>query len=133
MKMRFSVVVLFVWGVVGANAATCPDGYITIGNPYVVIADTCSDDAISVGVVADCADGDSVCWVVERLRELCGVGVTQLKTSVGVSVPIYSDRATTPSLCISYNNITCYVDLESGGAANSINVKYNGAVYHTVE
>lgn len=130
MKMRFSVVVLFAWGVVGANAATCPDGYITIGNPYVVIADTCSDEAISVGVVADCADGDSVCWVVERLRALCGAGIDKIKTSTGVVVPLYSGRVTTPSFCVRYNDTVCYADMVLGRASGAVNVEYGDAVYH---
>ncbi len=101
---------------VAADAGVCPAGYVAHD-----VADVCSDTSTSV------------CWLLKQMRALCGAGVTQIKASSGVVVPLYSDRATTPSLCISYNNTTCYVDLESGGAADSINVKYNGAVYHTVE
>lgn len=119
-----------------AFAQSCPTGMTAVEYYNYVAADAgvCPAGYVAHDVVDVCSDASNAeCWLIEQMRALCGAGVTQLKTSVGVSVPIYSDRATTPSLCISYNNTTCYVDLESGGAADSINVKYNGAVYHTVE
>ena len=117
----------------GACAASCPAGYLSIDNPFVTIADTCSGDAVSVGVVEPCTGTSSVCWIMEQLRELCGAGVTQLKTSGGLNFPLYSTRATTPSLCVGYNNTTCYVDLESGSATGAININYNGVTYHTIK
>ena len=100
---------------VAADAGVCPSGYV----------------AHDVDTV--CGAGDGVCWIVEHLRELCGAGVTQLNVSGGLNFPLYSTRATNPSLCVRYNDTTCYVDLESGNVTGAINVNYNGVVYHTVE
>lgn len=113
---------------VGADA--CPSGYITIDNPYVTISETCSGDSVVVGMADVCKGTGAVeCWLV---RLACGAGITQIKTSAGVDFPLYATRSTTPSLCVNYNNTTCYVDLESGGATGAINVNYNGVVYHTI-
>ena len=59
--------------------------------------------------------------------------ITKLNTSGGLSFPLYADKSTSPSIHIKYNNMVCYVDLESGSATGAINVKYNGVVYHAVQ
>lgn len=130
--MRWLCVILLTVYVCGAKAASCPAGYVMIDNPYVTISDTCPSGTISVGVAAAC-DGNSVCWVMEKLRSLCGAGISRLRVSSGVSVPLYSDKVTTPSLNIRYNGKMCYADLEQGRASNAVNVKHNGLIYHTVE
>ena len=100
---------------VSAVSGACPTGYV------------------AHDVDAVCGAGDDVCWLIEQLRELCGSGITQLTTSGGLSFPLYSTRGTTPSLCIGYNDTTCYVDLEAGVATGAINVNYNGVTYHTIK
>lgn len=125
----FFICLIVVWN---AGADTCPSGYITIDNPYVTISETCSGDSIAVGVANSCSGGDSVCWIMEQLRELCGAGITQMKTSAGVDFPLYAMRQTNPSLSVMYNNTTCYMDLEQGKQSGTINVNYNGVVYHMI-
>ncbi len=63
---------------------------------------------------------------------LCSAGVTYLRTSTGVSVPLFSVRNTSPSINIEVDNNRCYIDLVPGGATNAINVRFNGQTYHTV-
>lgn len=69
---------------------------------------------------------------------VCAVGcpdaqMNLLKTSSGLSVPIWGNKLTTPSLNIQNGNVTCYVPLETGvGGANSVNLEYGGVRYHTV-
>ncbi len=133
--MRFIVAFLLSGVAFGVNAASCPTGYVVIDNPYVTIADTCSDGAVPVGVADSCADSDvgSVCWVIEQLRILCASGISNIKTSTGVSVPLYAEKYTVPAVHIRYNNDVCYGNLATGQAVGAINLKFNGKVYHMVE
>ena len=114
-------------------AASCPSGYITVDEPDIFIADSCPVGAISLGNVVSCGVGDSVCWVVEQIRALCDAGVTQIKLSGGLSIPLYSDKSTSPSICVQYNNKICYADLVQGRTSGAINVEYNGVIYHTTD
>lgn len=119
-----------------AFAESCPNGFVTYEYENLVpaISGTCPTGYVAHDVVDVCGDDTtSVCWLIEQIRALCNAGVSNIKTSNGVNVPLYSERGTTPSLCINYNNTTCYADLESGSVGGAINVKYNGATYHTVK
>ncbi len=65
---------------------------------------------------------------------LCNVsGLRYLRTSTGVIAPVYNSKLTTPSLNIrSGSSKTCYVNMLPESAVGAINVKYNDALYHTV-
>ncbi len=63
---------------------------------------------------------------------LCGAGITRLNTSSGVTVPLFQNANTAPSIHIKNNNGTCYADLVPGMTDNAIHVNYNGVTYHTV-
>lgn len=132
MKKIFAFILLFVLPA-NADGLSCPSGYITVEEQYVTVADTCPDGTIMTGSADVCSDGTAVCWLVEQLRELCGGGISNLKTSGGLSFPLYAARVTTPSLCVLYNETTCYVDLETGFATDAININYNGVTYHTIK
>ena len=116
-------------------AQTCPTGFVAYdyGTFVSAVSGACPAGYVAHNVDTVCGVGDGACWIVEQLRELCGAGVTQLKTSGGLNFPLYSTRATTPSLCVLYNETTCYVDLETGSATDAININYNGVTYHTVK
>ncbi|MBQ6736334.1 MAG: hypothetical protein IJQ90_02500 [Alphaproteobacteria bacterium] len=62
--------------------------------------------------------------------DLCS-WATQLKTSTGLSFPLYATKVTTVAINVRQNGITCYVPLESGnGGTGSLNLTYNGNTYH---
>ena len=98
---------------VAADAGACPAGYVAHD-----VTDACSGAATGV------------CWLIEQIRVRCGAGVTQIKTSSGVVVSLYSDRVTVPSFCVQYNNMVCYADMVLGQVSGAINVDYADAIYH---
>ncbi len=65
---------------------------------------------------------------------LCAAGFGTLRTSTGVSVPLYASAVTSPAIHIKAANGTmCYGNLQSGSASGAINVKHNDITYHTVQ
>ena len=114
-------------------AVTCPVGFVAYEYDSFVPATggVCASGYVGHSLDAVCASGGAMaCWLV---RVLCDAGVTELKTSDGLSFPLYSEKNTSPSIHIKYNDTVCYVDLEEGVANAAINVSYNGVVYHTVK
>ena len=65
---------------------------------------------------------------------LCAVpGLRYLRSDTGVVVPVYASKITVPSLNIrSGNSQKCYVNLLPESGVGAINVRYNDALYHTV-
>ena len=126
---------IFIFVVFPSFAATCPTGMVAVEYDTFVSAGAgaCPAGYVAHGIDTVCGAGDGACWLVEQLRALCGAGITQLNTSGGLSVPLYADKTTNPSLHIKYNSMVCYADLEAGNATGTINVKYNNVVYHTVK
>ena len=58
----------------------------------------------------------------------CGAGVSRLKTSTGISLPLLSTKISEVNLAVLYNNTTCYVPLFSG--TGQLNVSFNGQTYY---
>ena len=59
---------------------------------------------------------------------------TTLRTSTGIILPLYAEKATAPSLHILFpNNDLCYGNFIPGAANNAINVRFNNETYHGVE
>lgn len=114
-------------------AATCPAGFVTVEHDDFVpaVGGACVSGYVVHDLDVACGTGvTSACWLV---RMVCGAGVTQLKTSGGLSFPLYSDKSTSPSIHVKYDNTVCYVDLATGVANSAINIRYNGVVYHAVK
>lgn len=63
----------------------------------------------------------------------CTAGVTTIRTGTGVVVPLWAEKSTQPSLCVKYNDMVCYANLEIGTATEAININYNDIIYHTVD
>lgn len=128
-KMVFVCFLLFPFV---AYAQSCPAGMVAVEYDTFVpaVSGACSAGYVAHDTETVCGAGDGVCWLV---RMGCRAGVSSLRTSTGLSVPLYAEKETFPSLCVRYNNTMCYVDLEPGQASGAINIKYNGVVYHTVE
>ena len=116
-----------------AFAQSCPTGMVAVEYDNYVAADAgaCPAGYVAHDVVDVCSDASTgVCWLVEQMRALCGAGIDKIKTSTGVVVPLYSNRVTTPSFCVRYNNTVCYADMVAGRADGAVNVKYGDEVYH---
>ncbi len=79
-----------------------------------------------------CADDYKINEDGTACDKLCTLGFTKLNTSTGISVPLFADKRTTPSINIGDVNGACHADLAPGRATGAINIMYNGAVYHTV-
>ena len=62
--------------------------------------------------------------------DLCSFG-TQLKTSTGLTFPLFATKVTTVAINVKQNGVTCYVPLETGnGGTGSLNLTYNNTTYH---
>ena len=96
---------MFIFLVFPSFAATCPTGFIAV--EY---------------------DG-----FMPATSGACPAGVSSLNVSGGLRFLLYSERGTTPALCVKYNDMTCYADLERGNTTDAINVNYSAVVYHTVK
>lgn len=71
---------------------------------------------------------------VGTCASLCANGTTELRTSTGVSLPIYSTKETTPALNIDTGAGICYTNLLPGSTSESTLMLYNGeTTYHAVE
>lgn len=72
-------------------------------------------------------------WYGNICVEDCEAGITQIRTSTGLSFQILKTKPTEHAIHISApsDGTVCYVPLESGAASGSINVSLNGAAYHT--
>ena len=65
---------------------------------------------------------------------LCNSGGVALRTSTGINLPIYRERATTTTLNFGFENGgVCYMNMIPGAGTNTINIKYNNEIYHGVE
>ncbi len=63
----------------------------------------------------------------------CELGISNFKTSTGLSFALYAEKYTEPSLVVGYNDGKCYGKLEPGNATGTINFNYNGTVYHLID
>ena len=107
----------------------CPDGFYTV--PYDM---SCGEGLVDVVGVPECENDVSGDYcLMPPSAAPCAAGITTLRTGTGVSIPLWAERGTEPSLCVKYNDMVCYGNLEPGQATGAINVKYGGAVYHTVD
>ena len=130
--MRVLILIFIVWPCC-VFAQSCPTGMTAVEYDNYVAADAgvCPAGYVAHDVVDVCSDASNAeCWLVEQMRALCGAGVTQIKTSSGMVVSLYSERVTNPSFCVRFNNNVCYADMVSGQASDAINLKYGDVIYH---
>lgn len=116
--------------VMALSGDVCPDGFYTV--PYEI---SCGEGLVDVTGVPHCNKNTSgeFCFIGDMPVTPCAAGITVLRTGTGVSIPLWSDKNTTPALAVRYNNMTCWGNLQSGQVTNGINIKYNNQVYHLVE
>lgn len=107
----------------------CPDGFYTV--PYDL---SCGEELVEVDGVPSCQDDVSGDFcTIENTSVPCGAGITKVRTGTGLVFPLWAEKYTEPALCVKYNGTVCYGNLVSGGGINSININYNGRVYHLAD
>lgn len=113
-----------------ASVDVCPDGFYTV--PYEI---DCGEGGVNISDVPNCDDDTSgnFCLIAKEVKKPCAAGITMLRTGAGVSIPLWAERTTVPSLCVKYNDTICYGNMEQGQMADTINVIYNGVIYHMVD
>lgn len=109
-------------------AANCPTGYISYeyGANLQIDAD-CPQGTTQIGEVPETCDDETKCFT----DFICDIGANKIKTSIGISAMLYSQRVTSPSLNIALDNTTCYAPLGVGRSSSAINVSYDNSIYHT--
>ncbi len=105
----------------------CPDGFYTV--PYDI---SCGAGFVDVADIPSCDDDTSgdFCVIMDVIP--CASGISVLRTGTGLSFSLWAEKYTTPAICVLHNETTCYVNLEQGESTNSINVNYNGIIYHAI-
>ena len=106
----------------------CPDGFYTV--PYDV---SCGEGMVEVGDVPSCGGdvGGDYCLMSSVVP--CAGDFSRIRTSTGLVFSLWAEKYTEPALCVKYNDTVCYGNLVSGNGANSININYNGQVYHLTD
>ena len=68
-----------------------------------------------------------------QCAQICTAGFRYLKSSTGVSIPLYTSAQTTHSIVVqSQSGAMCYANLAEGEKAKAINVNLNGTTYHAI-
>lgn len=65
----------------------------------------------------------------------CPAGVKKIRTSTGVGVSLYSQKVTTPALCVRYGDAICYANLvlDTGANLQALKVLFGGNRYKAVD
>ena len=110
--------------------------FLWIGYDCGMSLDDCMDEVESSFFYtnAELEEFLSKLFATEHLFEkVCEIGVSRLMTSVGYAFQLYAEKYTEPSLVVGYNDGKCYGKLKAGNASGTLNVNFNGAVYHLVD
>ncbi len=112
--------------------AACQSGEIDCMNPgHTLVGFSTSPDGMVENptcVFPECNTLYAI-WA-EQTLQICPT-YKYIKTSTGLSVPLYATKNTTPSISIGIGESVCYADLIPGRASGAINIEYNGQIYHT--
>ena len=113
--------------VVDAFAASCPTGYVSYSRSLQLqLAISCPSGTTDIGgLTGSCDTSPNTCMT----DYVCESGVSKLKTSTGVSAPLYSQQVTIPSLHVSVGGKVCHTPLIAGKATGAININYNNTIY----
>jgi len=106
----------------------CATGY----SSYHLHAD-CNAGQTGGGFCAILCDGGLHYTGAGTCAEICPYGGGMLRTSGGVSYPLYAERQTTPSLVLKTADGVCYINCLSGSARGAINVKTRDKTYHITD
>ncbi len=115
------------WIPTALDGDTCPDGFFTV--PY---ESWCGEGMVNIADTPYCADDASGEYCLMNTIKPCESGISTIKVSTGASFPLYAKKYTEPSLAVQYNGTTCWAKLEAGQQSDTINIRYQGSVYHVV-
>jgi len=66
--------------------------------------------------------------------QFCEAGITHIKLSTGLSIPLYSSKRTSHTLVVKTSaGDMCYASLASGNKSGALNVNIGGTTYHAVD
>lgn len=109
-------------------AVTCPDGYMGINyGSEIAILPECTDGTDDMGDVLVTCDASALNCFPDYG---CGAGLGRINTSSGVSVPLYSQKISSPSINIMYEDSVCYVQMVPGQGDSTINMLYENEQYY---
>lgn len=113
---------------------SCPSGYTSETINIIEFACDTYDSHVTPETTAClmmCTDGQ-VYTQLNSCASLCSAP-HRLRTSTDLEFPLYATKQITPSINIQNGGQVCYVNLVPGQKTDSINVKYNDMIYHTVK
>ena len=92
-------------------------------------------DPALVGTKISCQVGTKTgeYWHNGRCVTECAAGVTRLKTSNGLSIPLLRAKVGTKNMAFKYNDAICYSPVETDGLSGHINLKQGANIYHISE
>lgn len=107
---------------------------------------TCKSGYSNYGLSQNCVEGinaplcavlcDSGLWYtgVGTCAEPCDGGVTHLRTSTGLSVPVYATQQITPSLrVLTSGGDMCYINALPGESDGTLNIQRADQIYHVTD
>lgn len=103
----------------------CPDGFFTVPSEL-----WCGADMINIADTPYCNDdttGESC--LIQNIKS-CNAGISTIKTSTGLSFSLYAEKYTAPALAVKYGDTICYANMELGNKTDTININYDGQIYH---
>ena len=112
--------------------AKLTDGACASGYSKYVINQQCNQNTTDSMCAILCSNGLEY-TDVGTCAALCPSEHHTLKTSTGLSFPLYATKQITPSINIQMGDDICYVNLVNGRASDAINVQYDNKIYHTVK
>ena len=117
----------------GVLAPLTAPGTCGTGKHSYVFNQRCDENPDDDSCVLVCEDGLNYTGV-GTCAALCEYGATELRTSTGVSLPLYATKETTPALNVGIGEGICYINLVQGATSGNALMLRNGqTLYHAVE
>ena len=117
----------------GATSFVAKNGSCASGYKQYTAEESCGYMPSASTCVSLCENGQLTTGV-GTCGTLCTLGITTLRTSNGVIVPLWSTKQTQPSINIGYNNGICYGNLTTESTTErQIYVQWDTNKYHTTK
>ena len=107
----------------------CPDNTYALNTDF----DACKSGANPAACIDFC-NGSGWLTGLGTCASLCGAGVTTMRASNGLILPLWATKQITPSLNFKIGNNVCYVNVVPGQTnGHGLVLNDNGIQYHTLE
>jgi len=117
----------------GSTTFNAPTSGACASNAHTYTIDACGYAPTAETCLDVCGDGQMY-TDVGTCASLCSLGVTTLRTSTGLIIPMWETKQISPSINIGVNQGVCYVNLQSGTTSDhAIMIRYNDTTYHTTK